>query len=231
MQNTEIDYIPFLDWGQIPIYKTFRLYIIEVMTYLFIGLGNPDKEYFETRHNVGFLFLDFLAKFIQASNFNLEKKLLAEIASGRVEGEKIILVKPQTFVNKSGEAVKKIKTYYKIPADRILIVHDDLDMPFGSTKLSPGSGTGGHKGVKSILGQLKTENIHRLKIGLANSKLKLARGQKSDEKRKAMVADFVLSKFTPSEKAELKDIFKEARVKIEQWIPNKVALSGLDNKN
>ncbi len=188
------------------------------MTYLLIGLGNPEKAYFETRHNVGFLFLDFLATSLQASKFNLEKKLLAETAIGHFNSQKIILAKPQTFVNKSGEAVKKLVGNWKLKMENLIIVHDDLDVPFGSTKLSPGSGAGGHKGVKSILGQLKTENIHRLKIGLANSKLKLARSQKSDEKRKAMVADFVLSKFTPSEKAELKEIFKEARTKIEQWI-------------
>lgn len=195
-------------------------------TYLIVGLGNPEPEYRETRHNAGFLFLDFLAKEVGTSEFQAEKKLLAEISAGAFEGQKIILAKPQTFVNKSGEAVKKIKTYYKIPLENILIIHDDLDVPFSSTKLSPGSGAGGHKGIKSILGQLKTENIHRLKIGLANSKLKIARGQTSDEKRKAMVADFVLSKFTPSEKAELKTIFKEAWDKVAQWIPNEVVLSG-----
>lgn len=184
------------------------------MTYLIIGLGNPDKEYFETRHNVGFLFLDFLAKEIKASDFQTEKKLLAEIASGNFEGQKIILAKPQTFVNQSGEASKKIKTYYKIPLENILVVHDDLDVPFGLTKLSPGSGAGGHKGIQSIIGQLKTENFYRLKIGLAGAKLKIARSQKSDEKRKAMVADFVLSKFTPTEKAKLKKIFKEGLEKI-----------------
>lgn len=187
-------------------------------TYLIVGLGNPEPEYFETRHNTGFLFLDFMAKEIKGADFKIEKKLLAEIASGSLNDQKIILAKPQTFVNKSGEAVKKIKAQYKIPTENILIVHDDLDVPFGYTKLSPGSGAGGHKGIKSIIGQLKTENIHRLKIGLANSKLKIARGQKSDEKRKEMIADFVLSKFTPAEKAKLKEIFQEGKAKIEQWI-------------
>ena len=186
--------------------------------YLIVGLGNPDQEYRETRHNSGFMFLDFLAKEIKSAGFTPEKKLLSEVAAGIFDGQKVILVKPQTFVNKSGEAVKKIKNSYKAPTDHILIVHDDLDVPFGSTKLSPSSGAGGHKGIKSILGQLKTENIYRLKIGLANSKLKLARGQKSDEKRKTMIADFVLSKFTPSEKTRLKEIFKEGLKKIQAFV-------------
>ena len=188
------------------------------MAYLIVGLGNPEKEYFETRHNSGFLFLDFLAKEIKASDWQEEKKLLAETASGKLNGQKVILAKPQTFVNNSGEAVKKLKTHYKIPLENIIIAHDDLDVPFGSTKLSPGSGAGGHKGIKSIIGQLKTEKITRLKIGLANAKLKTARGQRSDEKRKEMIADFVLSKLTPSEKDELKKIFKEGLGKISQLV-------------
>ena len=186
--------------------------------YLIVGLGNPEKEYFETRHNSGFLFLDFLAKEIRASAFQLEKKLLAETASGKLNEEKVILAKPQTFVNKSGEAVKKLKTHFKIPIENIIIVHDDLDVPFGSAKFSSGSGPGGHKGIKSIIGQLKTEKISRLKIGLANSKLKIARGQQNDQKRKEMIADFVLSKFTPSEKTKLKEVFKEGLGKIKQLV-------------
>jgi len=193
------------------------MFIIKYM-YLIIGLGNPEKEYSETRHNSGFLFLDFLAKEIETSDFQPEKKLLAETASGKLNEEKIILAKPQTFVNKSGEAVKKLKTHYKIPLENIIIIHDDLDVPFGSAKFSSGSGAGGHKGIKSIIGQLKTEKISRLKIGLADSKLKIARGQKSDQKRKEMIADFVLSKFTPSEKIKLKGIFQEGFHKIKQWI-------------
>ncbi|MBI2677042.1 MAG: aminoacyl-tRNA hydrolase [Candidatus Yanofskybacteria bacterium] len=188
------------------------------MMYLIIGLGNPDKEYGETRHNIGFMFLDMLAKNIKASDFALEKKLLAETATGKFNNQKVVLAKPQTYVNKSGEAVKKLKLFYKVPTENIVIVHDDLDVPFGSTKLTPGSGSGGHKGVQSIISQLKTENIKRLKIGLANSKLKLARNQKSDQKRKEMIGGFVLSKFTPGEKEQIKKIIKEGAEKLKQVI-------------
>ena len=186
--------------------------------YLIVGLGNPDKEYNETRHNVGFMFLDALAKQMKASDFVLEKKLLAEIATGKVNGQKVILAKPQTYVNKSGEAVKKIVQNSKFKIQNLVIIHDDLDVPFEHTKLTPGSGSGGHKGVQSILSQLKTENIKRLKIGIANNKLKLARSQKSDKKRLEMISGLVLSKFTPSEREKLKKIFKEAIAKIEQMI-------------
>ncbi len=200
-----------------PIYKKLSLVIIRNM-YLIVGLGNPDKEYAETRHNSGFLFLDFLAKEIKAADFKLEKKLLAEMSEGKLNHQKVLLAKPQTYVNQSGEAVKKIKTYFKIPLANILLVHDDLDVPFGFTKFTPGSGAGGHKGIGSVIAQLKTEKISRLKIGLANAKLKLARGQKSDQKRKALIADLVLSKFTTAEKTKLKEIFKEGFEKIQPWL-------------
>lgn len=188
------------------------------MTFLIVGLGNPDEQYKETRHNVGFKFLDALAKEIKAGDFELEKKIEAMVALGKFNGQKVILAKPQTYVNNSGLAVKKIKAFYKLKNEQIIIIHDDLDVPFGTTKLTPESGAGGHRGVKSILDQLKTKKIYRLKIGISNSKLKLARGQSSDQKRKEMIVNLVLSAFTPSEKEQLKKIIKEGLEKIAQII-------------
>lgn len=186
--------------------------------YLIVGLGNPDPQYQETRHNVGFKFLDFLAKKTEAGGFVLEKKLESEVASGKWGSQKVVLAKPQTFVNQSGEAVKKLKNFYKLKTGEIIIIHDDLDVPFGYTKLTPASGSGGHKGVKSIISALKTEEITRLKIGTANRQLKAARQQRSDEKRKEVIGHLVLGKFSPSEKEELKNIFKEGLAKLEQLI-------------
>lgn len=188
------------------------------MTFLIVGLGNPEKQYQKTRHNVGFKFLDALAKEMKASDFKLEKKLEAEVASGKFNNQNVILAKPQTYVNNSGLAVKKLKNFYKLGRERIIIVHDDLDVPFGSTKLTPESGAGGHRGVQSILNQLKSERIYRLKIGLGNSKLKLARNQRSDEKRKEMIGHLVLSSFTPGEKEQLKKIIKGGLEKIAQLV-------------
>lgn len=186
--------------------------------YLIVGLGNPDEQYKETRHNVGFKFLDALAKEMKAEGFKLEKKLEAMVTSVKFNGQKVILAKPQTYVNNSGLAVKKIKTFYKLKNEQIIVVHDDLDVPFGTTKLTPESGAGGHRGVKSILDQLKTKKIYRLKIGISNSKLKLARGQQSDQKRKEMIINLVLSAFTPGEKEQLKKIVKEGLEKIAQIV-------------
>lgn len=186
--------------------------------YLIVGLGNPDEQYQETRHNIGFNFIDALAEEAKTGSFELEKKLEAKIASGKFNNQKVILAKPQTYVNNSGIAVKKLKNFYKLKNEQIIIIHDDLDVPFGSTKLTPESGAGGHRGVQSVLDHLKTEKIYRLKIGLGNSKLKLARGQRSDKKRKEMIGNLVLSNFTPREKEQLKKIIKEGVTKVSQIV-------------
>jgi len=178
------------------------------MTYLIIGIGNPDPQYSATRHNIGFSFLDWLAKQLKADDFAIDNKLQAAYSEGKLEKAKVILLKPQTYVNQSGLAAKKAKLKFKIPTSNIVIIHDDLDVPFGKTKLSPSSGAGGHKGVASIFAQLKTEKINRIKIGTANSKLKVARAERSNQKRIAMIGDFVLGKFTPNEQLKLKPIFK-----------------------
>lgn len=186
--------------------------------HLIIGLGNPDPQYEETRHNIGFVFLDALAKYLKSSPFETIKKIEAQVSLGKWNGQKTTLLKPLTFVNQSGLAAKKAKLFFKIKNDRIIVVHDDLDVPFGKTKLAPQSGAGGHRGVNSILKQLKTERLWRLKIGTANRKLFLARHQGSDQKRKEMITAFVLSKFTPAEKKELKKIFKEGTEKLESLV-------------
>lgn len=185
---------------------------------LIVGLGNPDPQYQATRHNIGFMFLDRLAKTIKAKDFSVEKKFSASVVSGQWGRYKVILAKPQTYVNQSGLAAKKLKNAYRLKNENLLIVHDDLDIPFGSSKLTAQSGDGGHRGIRSIQQQLKTEKITRLKIGLANSGLKKARAQRSDQKRKEAVVKFVLSSFTPTEKKQLASVFKKGWKKIEQML-------------
>ena len=185
--------------------------------HLIVGLGNPDPQYQSTRHNIGASFLDLLAKKITAE-FVEDKKLLGLVATGKLGKVAVTLLKPTTYVNKSGEAVKAAKLKLKVKNDQVLILHDDLDVPFGKVKYAPASGAGGHKGIRSIQLQLKTEAIPRIKIGVANSKLKLARSQRSDEKRIALIGDFVLGKFTPAEKEKLRAIWKEVLVRLEQNI-------------
>lgn len=185
---------------------------------LIIGLGNPGEEYKDARHNVGFVVVDEIAK-KGGSKFSFEKKFNAEVAKSRfngsprgeaLRGKPVILVKPFTFVNKSGEAARKLKLFYKIgPAD-IIVIHDDLDIEFGNFKLSFAKRSGGHRGVQSVIDGLKTDKFWRLRIGTANRKLTSARHQKTTRAKKEKVVDFVLSKFTPAEQAELKKTIKKA---------------------
>jgi len=176
---------------------------------LIIGLGNPGKEYENTRHNVGFIVVDEIAK-KEGGKFSFEKKFNAEIAKSRFNNKPIILAKPFTFVNKSGEAVKKLKLLYKIKVEDIIIVHDDLDIEFGNFKLSFAKNSGGHRGVQSVIDYLKTNKFWRLRIGTANRKLAVARRQKTLKAKSEAVGDFVLSKFTPTEQVELKKTIKKA---------------------
>lgn len=176
---------------------------------LIIGLGNPGEEYENSRHCVGFVMVDEIAR-KEGSKFSFEKKFNAEIAKSRFNGKPAILVKPFTFVNKSGEAIRKLKLFYKIKPADITVVHDDLDIEFGSFKLSFAKHSGGHRGVQSVIDALKTNKFWRLRIGTANRKLAAARHQRTLKAKSKAVGDFVLSRFTPSEQAELKKIIKKA---------------------
>ncbi|KKT82339.1 MAG: aminoacyl-tRNA hydrolase [Candidatus Yanofskybacteria bacterium RIFCSPHIGHO2_02_FULL_44_12b] len=180
---------------------------------LIIGIGNPDKEYQNTRHNVGFMLLDYMTKKSDLGDFKLDKKSDSLIVKGRLGKSSVVLAKPQNYVNKSGEAVSKLIKNLKLKIENLAVIHDDLDIPFGNTKLSLGKNSGGHKGVESIMRAVKTKDFYRLRIGTAKRALDNARDQ-SDKKRDEFVRNFVLSKFSPSEQDELKKIFKEGYEKL-----------------
>ena len=133
--------------------------------YLIVGLGNPGPEYAHNRHNIGFQCVDRLA---QAYDVRLDrkKKHKALLGRGEVKGYSLILAKPLTFMNESGQAVQRISHWYRIPPERILVIHDDLDLPVGRMRLRPGGSSGGHKGVRSIIAELGTKAFARLRIGI-----------------------------------------------------------------
>lgn len=175
------------------------------MTKLIIGLGNPGEEYETTRHNAGFLFVDYIIKKHKFDKPALKDKLLAEISEGKIEKTKIILAKPQTFMNKSGQSAVLIAKFYKIKPKDIIIAHDDSDLVFGATKNSFNRSSAGHRGVESIFKIFKTEEIWRARIGIQPS-----------IKKHIPAMDLVLKKFTPKEQKELPKIFKELLEKMEQ---------------
>ena len=161
---------------------------------LIIGLGNPGREYEKTRHNIGFMMLDYYAKL---NNIEISKKknnaLYEEI---RLNGEKVLLLKPQSYMNLSGTVVKPFMDYYKIEKEDILVIQDDLDLPFGKLKVKQNSSAGGHNGIKNIIENIGSQDFLRIKFGISNDKTR-------DTK------DYVLGKF---ESLELDEINKKAKI-------------------
>ena len=178
------------------------------MTKLIIGIGNPDEEYQNTRHNVGFMFLDYLVKKIGANSFEEDKKNNALVSKSKIEKTSVVLVKPLCYVNRSGEVVAKLAKFYKVKPADIVVVQDDLDIEFGSFKNSFEKNSGGHKGIESIIKALKTNKFYRLRIGTSVRALEKAREQ-SDKKRDAFVMDFVLAKFSPKNQEVIKKMFPD----------------------
>ena len=152
--------------------------------YLIIGLGNPGKEYEKTRHNIGFYYLD---KFAEENNFSITKQKFNSLYGETfINNEKHIFVKPQTYMNLSGEAVKKFVDFYNIPSKKILIIHDDLDLQIGTLRLKTNSSSGGHNGLKNIELHLNTREFVKLKVGIS----------KNDDFE---VKDYVLGNFSKKE--------------------------------
>ena len=132
-----------------------------------VGLGNPGPKYTETRHNAGFWFVEEVARKYGAS-FRLEKKFHGEVAKVNVEGKDIWLLKPGTFMNRSGLATNSLLSFYRISAEQLLVAHDEIDLPPGTAKLKTGGGHGGHNGLRDIISQLGTKDFHRLRIGVGH---------------------------------------------------------------
>jgi PTH1 family peptidyl-tRNA hydrolase len=133
-------------------------------SFLVIGLGNPGREYRETRHNVGFMLLDRLALKLNARFTRLQSRAL--VAKATYAERKIILAKPQTFMNLSGQSVLGLLHFYKLPLNNLLIAHDDLDLPLGTIRIRPDGGSAGQKGMTSILERLGTDDFPRLRVGI-----------------------------------------------------------------
>ncbi len=186
----------------------------KIKTKLIVGLGNPGKESENTRHNTGFLFVDALTEKSNAPEFVCDKKLKAEISEFKIENLKfkILLAKPQTFMNKSGDAVLALSKFYKIKPENILVVHDDIDILWSNFKFSFGRSSAGHKGIESIIKALKTKNFWRLRIGI--QPIRQAQGKPAIKKR-TPADKIILKKFTPAELKILNQTIKRAISELE----------------
>lgn len=164
-----------------------------------IGLGNPGTGYKNTRHNVGFLVVDELAKHFNFE-FRLKKSLESEIAEGEINKNRIVLIKPQTFMNASGRAVQKLLKKYSAKPDDILVVYDDADLQFGDVRIKPSGSSAGHRGMQSIIESLPAgAKIARVRVGIG-------RPEHSD----VPLEDYVLQKWTKAEKEKLNSVILRA---------------------
>jgi PTH1 family peptidyl-tRNA hydrolase len=168
---------------------------------LIVGLGNPGKEYEASRHNIGFLVVNRLARFhgipLQ------ERKYKSRWGRGDIEGRPVVLAKPRTYMNASGEAVKLLLAPFSLTADRLIVVHDDLDLPFGRIRIKEKGGNGGHRGIQSIMRAIGSGDFLRLKVGIGRPPGGMD------------AADYVLQPFDHDEKQLLGDVLANAREALE----------------
>ena len=173
---------------------------------LVVGLGNPGREYKNTRHNIGFMVLDnYLGK------VDWKNKMESYFYNTNIEGEDVIFLKPLTYMNLSGMAVSKVVKFYKINLDDILVIQDDLDLKAGTYKIKKNSSSGGHNGIKSIISELGSEDFLRLKIGIGKSSL-------------IPTDKYVLSRFSEEEKNNIEENFEKFNELINAFI-----IGGIDN--
>ena len=165
-------------------------------TFLLIGLGNPGREYANTRHNFGFMLIDRLAVRLNARGMKVQSKAI--VMDARYEDHKLILAKPQTYMNLSGQSVQGLAHFYKIPFTNLMILSDDLDLPFGTIRIRASGGPGGQRGLSSILEKLGTKDIPRMRLGIGRPPGRMD------------PADYVLQNFSRDDTREISEVLDRA---------------------
>ncbi len=183
----------------------------EFEKYLIVGLGNPGEAYVKTRHNVGFTIVQSLAR-KNGMGFKHTSHLIGEIAQGEIHGKKGLLLLPMTFVNSSGDAVRRCMDYFKVPLDHMIVVCDDIALPITTMRLRGQGSSGGHNGLKSIETHVNTQHYARLRIGV---------GSPEQEK----LVDYVLGKFSQEEIKKIEEITVKAMEVLELWIAAGIAMA------
>ena len=168
--------------------------------FMIVGLGNPGRRYADTRHNVGFMTVDELLR--RHGPAETAERMGAWVARTRIAGQDVLLVKPQTFMNESGQAVGRLWRWHRLRLDDLLVIGDDIDLPFGRLRLRPRGSAGGHRGLQSIFTHLGSQDVARLKIGIGRPDSTEAR-------------DYVLSSFRPEERADLPAVLARAADAVE----------------
>lgn len=177
--------------------------------YIIVGLGNPTKEYDKTRHNIGFMLIDELADRFDIHVTTIQHKAL--VGKGIINGQKVILAKPQTYMNLSGESVKELVDYYKVdPESELIIISDDIDLPPGYIRVRPKGSAGGHNGLKNIIALTGTQEFNRVRIGVGKKPPKMD------------LADYVLGHFKEEDKEPMKNGINDAIDAIEMILEDKI---------
>ena len=167
---------------------------------LIVGLGNPGREHEKNRHNLGFMCLNYFAR---RHGIRFDKKQgRARIGSGEVAGSKVVVARPQTYMNQSGQAVSRLVKKYKVNPDSLLVIHDDLDLPLGKIRIRQGGGSAGHKGINSVATELGSQDFSRLRVGIGRP----AVVEGSAETTEDDIVAYVLSDFTSEEKKAINQI-------------------------
>lgn len=169
---------------------------------LIIGLGNPEPEYDKTRHNIGFMCLN---EYVKSYGLNYSDKFNAKVCESFINGEKVLFVKPYTYMNRSGEVVRKFVDFYDVDLEDIIVIYDDLSLDYQNIKLKYSSTHGGHNGMKDIINQLKSKDIFRIKVGINSIYKKSGR-------------DFVLAQFSKEEQKYFNDIYSKTSSIIDLFI-------------
>jgi PTH1 family peptidyl-tRNA hydrolase len=175
-----------------------------VESYLIAGLGNPGPRYAGNRHNVGFRCLELLAVAHDLAFDKRQKR--SRVALGTVQGRRVLLAQPQTFMNESGSAVVPLARFYRVPPERLLVVYDDLDLPLGTLRLRPAGGSGGHKGMRSIIERLGDQDFSRLRVGIGRPPGRMD------------PTAYVLQDFSAEEKPLVEEALERAVAAIETWL-------------
>lgn len=176
------------------------------MAHIIVGLGNPGIEYKNTRHNAGRMVVEAVKKDFDLEEWKLSKKDKALVSKGLLKNAKVTLMMPETFMNKSGESLKSLIKNPK-QAEKLVVVHDDLDLPLGTIKVSWNRGAGGHKGLESVIKAVKTEKFTRIRIGISPEAAKGGVKKPSHEK---ILSDFIVLPFKPAELSDIKKAVKRA---------------------
>ncbi|PWL71597.1 MAG: aminoacyl-tRNA hydrolase [Clostridiales bacterium] len=177
--------------------------------YLVVGLGNPGSKYKKTRHNAGFCAMDAV---LAANRLELrQKKFQAEVADGTVAGKRCLFMKPQTFMNLSGEAVGEAARFYKIPPERIIVLFDDISLPPGKLRIRRKGSAGGHNGIKSIIEHLGSDNFPRVKLGVG-----------AKPRPDYNLADWVLSAFSPEQQKQMEQVYETCPEIISLLVEDKI---------